>query len=313
MTGRWLVPAGLVLLLAVPTSLAQPPEQAEPAIEVEIAPIQALVIPLGEPAETTIQVRVGCAPGEAAMTTTQARLSAPNASAFENPVISPASLSWTTQPGDCPSLGMPFVANATLSLALAQTAPGFEEQRLPVEVVVEKRLAGDPGPNQTYGPTKGEVRYTPGFFNLWNLRLDQKIAKADAGETAVYQPTIDNFSNHETRFNVSLASAPDGVAVGIEPEQLVLSPNQTGGFEVRVSLDGPVSRFVNEVAAVEIQVDAATTHRLGGEEATSRLSMLTQFRRIPGDDIPATGSMLTAGLAALVAVGLAVWRRRGEP
>lgn len=313
MLGRWLASFLLVLLVAVPASLAQAPDAAAPSIEVEGTEIQELIIPLGEPAETTVEVRVGCLPGEPPGTLTIAKLSPSEPAAYEDPVISPASLTWVTQAGDCPSLGSPFVANASLSLALTQSAPGFQEQALPIEAVVEKRPVSPMAPNQTYGPAMTNVSYTPGYFNLYNLRLDEKIQKVDAGEAAVYQPTIDNFSNHETRFEATVDEAPDGVAVTIEPEAVVLASNGTGTFEVAVRLDGPISRIVNEVAAVEVEVTAKTTHPLGGETATSGLSMLTQFRRIPGEDIPAAGPSLTAVLLAVVAVAAAAWRRRAEP
>lgn len=309
MPGRWLAPFLLVLLLAVPASLAQAPEQADPPIEVEAAEIQDLIIPLGDPHTTTVEVRVGCLPGEPVGTTTIATLSTPEPAAYENSVISPATLTWATQAGDCPSLEPPFVANATLSLALTQSAPGFQEQALPIEAVVEKRLVSPMGPNQTYGPAMTNVTYTPGYFNLYNLRLDEKIQKVDADETAVYQPTIDNFSNHETRFAVAVAEAPDGVAVAIEPEVLVLAANGTGTVEVAVSLDGPISRIVNDVATVQVSVDSNTTHPLGGEGATSQVSTLTQFRRIPGDDIPGIGPWMTLGLVAVTAVALTARRR----
>lgn len=308
MPGRWLVLAALVALVALPASQAQGPE-AEPVVEIEAADIADLIVPLGEPATTTVEVRVGCEAAEIPQTTTTARLSVPDPAGYEDAVISPASLSWVTGPGDCPSLGTPFVANATLSLALTQNAPGFQEQTLPVEVVVEKRLTGEPAPNRTYGPATTAVSYTPGYFNLYNLRLDQKVQQVDAGDGAVFQPIIDNFSNHETRFEAALVEAPDGVAVAIEPEVVVLAPDATGTFEVAVSLDGPISRVVNEVANVQVSVGSNTTHPAGGEGATSQLSMLVQFRRIPGDEIPAVGPGLTAGIAVLAVVAVAARHR----
>lgn len=309
MFGHWLGSFLLVLLIAVPASLAQAPEQADPSIEVEAAEITDLVIPLGERADTPVEVRVGCLPGEPPGTLTTAKLSIPEPAGYEDPVISPATLTWVTQAGDCPSLGSPFVANATLSLALTQSAPGFQEQALPIEAVVEKHPVSPMGPNQTYGPAMTDVTYTPGYFNLYNVRLEEKIQQVDAGETAVYQATIDNFSNHETRFEAAVADAPDGVAVAIEPEVLVLAPNGTGAFEVAVSLDGPISRIVNDVATVQISVDSNTTHPLGGEGASSQVSTLTQFRRIPGDDIPGIGPWMILGLVAVTAVAVTARRR----
>ncbi len=309
MRGRWLALIILVLLLAVPASVAQAPEQAAPSVEVEAEQIPGLVVPLGDPGTTTVEVRVGCLPGEPPQTMTTAKLSTPGQAAYADTVISPASLTWVTQPGDCPALEPPFVANATLSLALTQSAPGFQEQALPVAVVVEKQLGGETGLNETYGPGMTNVSYTPGYFNLYNVRLDEKIQQVDAGETAVYQPTVDNFSNHETRFEAAVAEAADGVAVTIEPEVLVLAANGTGTFEVAVSLDGPISRVVNDVASVQVSVDSNTTHPLGGEGATSQISTLTQFRRIPGDDIPGIGPWMTLGLVAMTAVALTARRR----
>lgn len=300
-----------VLLLAVSalawTGVAgAQPADAGPPIDVEDVEIEDRVVPLDEPGKTEVQVRVGCDAAETPGWSTLANLSTPSVPDWATVLVSPSSLTWSTQPGDCPSQGTPYQGTVNVIVALDQDAPAYEDSGIRLEATVDK--APPEGPTRTYGPASGTVAFTPGYFHLHNLRVDEKIQEGDPGDTLVYESVIENFSNHETLFSAGVLQAPESVDVALEPETLTLTPNATGSFEIRVSMADPTARLTDEVASVHVGLEASSTGPTRGVQGGSQLAIQAQFQAGPPD--PRDAPSIPAGLVVGALTVLAGLRRR---
>lgn len=298
--------AGLALLAVLAGSAATAGAQVDPAppVEVEDVELPGLVEPLSQSTATEMEVRVGCEVQEVPETETTARLSANRTPDWANAIISPSTLTWKTAPGDCPSSELPFRKNVTVAVSADQDAPGYEPTQAPIEVTVEKT---PPAEDQTrsYGPHRGNLSFTPGYFHLHNVRLDTKIEQVAPNETARFEGTVDNHANYETEYRLTPQEVPDGIQARVEPNSLVLTSNETGDFAVEVeaanaSLTNP------KTASVPIEVQGNSTHPDGGEGGKSQVSVLAEFTASPPDPrdslpVPALGPVLLTFLSAAAA------------
>lgn len=303
--GGRLALALLVAVLATPSVAAQGPDTG-PDVEVEDAEIEDIVVPLDEPGETSLTVRVGCEAQEAPDTTTSVELRPMSVPRWANVIVSPSSFSFRTAPGDCPSTEMPFERDTTIRVSLDQDAPAYEQTTLTIGANVTKEPPGDLD-GRGYGPYEGAVSLTPGYFHLHNVLADEKIQEARPGQQVSYEATIANYANHETLYEVSLAEAvPDGHTVTYDPTELVLAPNETGTFTIEVRSDkGAID---TSTVSVETLIEGRSTHELGGETGTSRISVLAKYTPPvpdPRDAMPVPAPGVAAALAATL---VAVWR-----
>lgn len=296
-----------VLLLAVsvlsPPSLAQAPETG-PEVRFPDATIEEQIKPLGPHGTTEVDIAIGCAAVEGAQWTTQAEIVAQGPSSA-NPIVSPSSASWIASPGDCPSNGTPFQTTSQVRVSLTQNAPAFAEQRIHLAMNVTKAPPGSDVDPQRYGPYHANVTYTPGYFSLFNTRLEKKIARAEANETVEFPIEIENFSNDETRFGISVTTPPTGVEVETEPGSLVLDTQDRGTATILVEVADPEEAPIGEPVSLEATVTGNSTTRPSAEGSPSTVSMKVQFDGGPTEAAGAPGPGLTLlALAAGLAVGL---------
>lgn len=296
-----------VILILAPTGGTQGVDPAPP-VEIEDVELPGLVKPLGDPGTTELEVRVGCELHELPDTDTVARLSANRTPGWANLIIAPSTLTWKTAPGDCPSNGTPFQRNVTVSVSADQGAPAYEPTQIPLEASVEKQPPAETE-SRTYGPYQGNVSLTPGYFHLHNVRLDVKIQEVGPNETARFEGAIDSMANHETEYRFAPRDVPEGVQATVQPESLVLAPNETGAFAVEVRVLEP-SSFSSETTSVPVAIEGHSTHPKGGETGESQISVLAKFTPgtpDPRDSLPVPG--LEPGVLALLGAGLARARR----
>lgn len=283
----------------------QPPEAA-PEVRIENASIDGRIVPLDEPGQTTLTVQVGCDVQETVGTQTLLFLAPADNPEWSNVVVSPSVLTWNTGAGDCPSTQPPFEGEVSVSISLTQDAPAYQDTSLTLQANVSKSPP-EVDRNRSYGPYETSVTFTPGYFHQHNVRMEEKIVDAGAGENATFTGEIDNFSNHETRFVLSAANPPEGATVTLDPSSLVVPRGGTGTFEVRVGLDDPGGFFDGEVTA-QVQIEGASTGP-PGETGSSTVSVLAKFQRPDvGDprDAPMPGTAVLA--AALATLALAARR-----
>lgn len=311
---RWL--AWLVALVALgSTALAPAAAQeptGEPPVEIEEADLSGLVVPLGAPAEATFEVRVGCDATETPQTLTRVHVKPGSLPEWANLVVSPSTLSWMSAPGDCPSTGTPYRANVTAIVSVTQHAPAYEPVQLPIQAEVVKQPP-EVERNRTYGPYNTTVSLTPGYFHLHDVRLEETIQQVAPDETARFEGTVRNLANHETRYVIRPHEPNLEVNATVEPAELVLAPNATGTFVLEVRRATSSGTVVNEVGAVQFQVQGNSTHGLGGEGGTSEVSVLAKFSRSPQDvaQSPAPGTVLALVTVTVGALVLARGRSNG--
>ncbi len=299
MRGFWVLPALVLLLLATASPVLA--DHAPRELEVSDQTIETPIEPLGEPGRTTLEVRVPCQDDEQATAwTTASLIEAPSYITMTTPSMTNRTTEVCHDANDTLVLAYP------VEIAVDQRAPAFETQELPVEIRVQKNHTN--GTVEHLGPAEATVTVTPGYFNLYNVRLEQKIGQAGPQEAVTYPIVIDNYSNGDTRFVFSLAN-PDNVPSGFQPvvpEPLVLQSNATGGERtsgtVKFQIYTPFHNgYVNEIGAVQLEVTSAFASDTDIEGEASYVSTLTQARGwyVPGP------SPLVVLLAVVVALGLA--------
>lgn len=313
MSGAWRLwlASILALLMLAPASGQVPPETTEetaPSVIVENATIEDRIVPLEEPGTTEVEVQVGCETGESAGTTTTAEIGPVSSEPWANTIVSPSTLTWSTQPDDCPATSPPFRANTTVSVSLDQGAPAYEDSTIPLEVVVTKE-SPQVGESRTYGPFNGSVSFTPGYFHQHNVRIDADVQQGAPNETLVYEGLVDNLSNHESRFDLSTTDAPENFTVEITPSTLTVAPEEKADFQVEVGLQDP-GTLVNEIGTVQVEVAGASTGPTPGTAATSQFSVQAKFKDSTGDPRDSPGLATPGALAIVAALALARAARR---
>ncbi len=230
-----------------------------------------------------------------------------NSPSWANVIIAPASVIIQYQPGSS------VTEEFSVSVALTQNAPAFEATKVTID--------GTPGGGSPQGlsisPT--QLTVTPGYFNLYNVRLEQKIGQGGPQDSVQYPIVIDNFSNGDTRFEFALLN-PDNLPSGFQPvvpEPLVLNSRATGGEQTSGNVQFEVytpfqNGYVNEIGSIQLSVDSMYAADTNIKGASSQISTLTQARGfyVPG---PAAPLMILGMLgAALVLTRTDPLERFGE-
>lgn len=293
----------ILALLVVPTGLAQTPDTSPPVV-FEDTTIQGEIVPLGDPGVAEIPIEIGCDTAENVQTFTTARVTPGKTPEGVNLLITPSSQTWSTAPGDCPAPGETVhTGSVQASVAVNSVVPAYEAVDAPLSMMVTKAPGAAASENRTYGPYEANLTFTPGYFNLYNLRTEEKVQQVRPNQTARFPATIDNMSNHGTVFTMTVTEAPETVNARVEPAELTLEPDGSGSFTVLVDLSLSTSGPVNEVASVEVEV---SSHAKGNPEdvgANSSVSTLTKFRRPVTEASGVPGPSLAPLLASLVAAG----------
>jgi hypothetical protein len=234
-----------------------------------------------------------------------ATLEASDKESWMNPIISPNSLVFEYQNGE--GYG---TQQFTVSVALTQNAPALQSSRLSIGGSAE--LGGDTAREASVNPVS--VTVTPGYFNLYNVRLEQKIGQGGPQDSVDYPIQIENFSNGETRFDFNRPSE-DAVPAGFQavvPEPTVLQSQATGGErttgQVTFSVYTPYQNgYVNEIGSIQLNVDSAYAPDTSREGTSSLVTTLTQAR---GFYVPGPGAALAsmAMLGAALSMGTVVRR-----
>lgn len=286
-------------VLAAPGAIGQPPADPEagPSVAFEDATIERLVEPLGSPGLAEMRVEVGCDALDSPGTVTKARVTPGELPDGVSVSVSPALLVWGTGPGDCPAPGEhPFAGTVDARVSLSQGVPAYTPITAPLVMTVNKTPPGPAsGETRTYGPFSANLTFTPGYFNLYNVRLDEKIQQASPGEAVRFPITIDNFSNDATRFSLRTVEATDDVEVTFEPGNLTIGVDEQGTATVVVELRDP-DRLSNEIASIKVETTSVSDTRPQFEGETSRESMQAQFRGggPAGTPAPGLGPVLAA-------------------
>ncbi len=311
-----LAAAVVASLAAAPAGSAQPSpsEATAPPVAFEDGTIEGLVEPLGTPGLAEMRIGIGCDALDTPGTMTQAHVAPGELTDGVSVTVVPGSQTWGPDPGDCPAPGEhPFTGTVDVRVSLSQDVPAYEPVSIPLELTVNK-TPPEPAANETrtYGPFTANVTVTPGYFNLYNVRLDEKIQQVSPSETARFPITIDNFSNDATRFSLRTVEAPDAVEVTFEPGNLTLAVDEQGTATVVVELPDP-SGLVNEIASIEVETTSASDTRPEHEGQASRQAMQVQFRGGGPAGTPAPGLVpVLAALGAALALAGRLGRREGR-
>lgn len=302
MRSGWIV--GLLGLVLLAVAAPAPADHTPDRVHVADRTVEHPVEPLGEPATVVLEVSIPCHDNETATAWTHAQLSdASEFLVFEATGVTNDTSATCHDADDVLSVGLP------VEIGFTRDAPAFEPVTATVEVHVQKNHTGG---NVTHlDPAEAEITATPGYLNLYNARVDKKIAQAGPQESVEFPIVIENYSNGPTRFVFSLSN-PDNVPDGFEPvvpEPLVLQSDATGGTTTTGTVVFTVytpfhNGYVNEVGAIQLQIDSFHAEDESYRGESSHISTLTQAR---GFHVPGPGWLVVA--VALGGVALAVDRR----
>lgn len=265
----------------------------------------AQIQPLGAPGQWSCQLSVQFPGGSGGLgdpanffTVTLQDQSSPS---WGNVIIAPASLIVQYAPGET------VTKDFSVSIALTQNAPAFEATKV---TIGGSASSGSPQ-GMSVAPT--QLTVTPGYFNLYNVRLEQKIGQGGPQDSVKYPVVIDNFSNGDTRFEFALINQ-DNLPSGFQPvvpEPLVLNSKATGGEQTSGTVQFEVytpfqNGYVNEIGAIQLKIDSFYAVDTNIRGASSQVSTLTQARGfyVPGPAAP---------LVALGMLGAALVLTRTNP
>lgn len=294
------------VLLAAPVALAQEPGnplEDPPPVQFEDQTIPDAIVPLATPGQAAIPIGVGCDGLETPDTTTTATITVATPPTSASTTVSPAATHWVSELGDCPSEGTVHEGETLLNVRFDDTAPAFEPVTIHVEMMVEKMPPTNQSP-RVYGPFEANVTAMPGYLERYDGSIDGPIQGGLADETVTFTGSIENLANGETRFDVSISQAPEGLQVDFEPAEIVLAPFEPGTFDVHVTYQDPAA--LEEPSAFDVTLDlvASSTHADGTEGSPSTLSFVAEFE--PLDEgmlgLPTLGPLLFTVVLGLVAV-----------
>lgn len=290
----------VVLAVLVAATGAAQSEREPPEAEVEAPPIDGYVEPLDEWRHTVVEVRVGCERPEPPGTRTEVELSTGKVPKGASVSLNRSSLTWTSEPADCPADGFPFRANVTASVATEPTAPAFVEQTVALQATVTK---SDEIPSQeprTYEVDQTPLSFTPGYHHEHTLEAPGP-QQVDPDGVAAFELTVESHANAEARYTVRAEDVPDGLEVSVETEPLVLGTGEEAQVEVRAE------RVAADVASgrtlLVFNATGEPTHPNGGAGGHETVS-------VPLDLEPNGEETLQSGVPSLdgplVAIGLAL-------
>lgn len=273
-------------------------------LQVEDRTVEEPVKPLGEPRQLVLDVTVPCQENETAVAWTRARLvEAPAFVRLGSEDVTDLTGSACHDADDTLTVALP------IELGFDRRAPAFETTTATVEVRVQKNHTDG---NVTHlGPAIVNLTATPGYLNLYNVRLEKKIGQAGPQESIAYPIVIENYSNGPTRFQFAL-SHPDNVPDGFQPvvpEPLILESTTTGGTKTNATVTFSVftpfhNGYVNENGAIQLRIDSFYAENTTYQGESSHVSTLTQAR---GLYVPGPGLLV---LVALCAGGVLAARSR---
>lgn len=299
--GRGLLILAVMLSLAAAATAQDPGNTTEPIVQFEDHTIEEPITPLSDPGTVTMTVGVGCDALESPDTETQATLQAPDEPAYAIVDIAPGQISWTTEPGQCPSLEPVHLADITVEVVFTQNAPAFQEVPLDLAMTVQK--TPDPEDQRQYGPYTATITATPGYFNLYNMAVDEVNKEAPADETATFEVRVDDFSNDETRFTFSAPDAPEDVTVQFDPDPLTLDAGEQGTFEAHVRLSDPSTLPGSTTYEVPIEIESASTNPQAGPGDSTTLTLMPTFQGLLANPTPGPGVVTALVVMVVVSIG----------
>ncbi len=291
-------PLVLILLAASLVTVALPAQadHASGSVGVADRTLREPIDPLGEPAQLVLDVTIPChADAPATVWTRASVVDGPDAIGIETAAVTNDTAEACDEGNGTLTVGLP------VEVAVTRDAPAFEPVTATLEIRVQENHTD--GTTTDLDPVDAEIMATPGYLNLYNVRLERKSAQAEPQTSVTYPIVIENFSNGPTRFEFNIAN-PDSLPQGfqpIPPSPVILESNATGGSTtsatVRLSVHTPFyNGYVDEEAAIQVRVDSFYAENTTYEGESTHLSTLTQVRgfHVPGP-----------GLLALVALGAA--------
>lgn len=223
---------------------------------------------------------------------------------WANVIISPSSKSGQFAASDQESVTLDF----DITVALTQSAPALAPDK--VELTATVSAGSSP---QSFPDGSTELTIVPDYFNLYNVRLTQRIGQGGPQESVKYPIQIDNFSNGPTRFSFEVQNS-EQIPAGFQPtppSPTVVESKATGGETTSQTVQFEVytpykNGYVNEVGSILLEVTSAYAPDTSKNGASATLATLTQAR---GFYVPGPG----AGIAALAVVGVALAMARRNP
>ncbi len=294
-----------VLLFAAGIAAAQDPGnplEDPPPVVFEDQTIQEPIVPLEDRDQAILSMGVGCDALETPETTTTATLSISNAPASASTTLSPASTSWVSELGDCPSEDIVHEGEALLDVGFDETATAYETVTLQLEMMVEKLPPTNDTPRE-YGPFIANVTVTPGYLEQHEVTIDDSTQQGIAGQTLTYQASLENLANGETRFDVSV-QADEALSVEVDPSEIVLAPHEPGSFTVDVTHGAPDALEEPAAYDVDLEITPASTHEKGGDGDPTSLTVVAELEPVDEGVLGAPGPAVlalvsTLGLAAV--------------
>ncbi|MDX1610930.1 MAG: hypothetical protein R3185_01090 [Candidatus Thermoplasmatota archaeon] len=281
--------------LAAPVSADHLPYE----LEVQDARVAEPIPPLSHPGKAHLEVLIPCRDDESATAwTTVHVLQAPGWAS----ITSPGATNVTTRTCHDPTDTLEI--RVLVEVTVRQAAPAFQQAHAQLQVTVQKNHTN--GTRETLGPGRATVTFEPGYLSLYSARLDRKVVQAGPQEAATYPILLENEGNAITRFEFAVLNA-DTLPAGfkaVQPEPLVLRPNQTGTatFQVYTPFH---NGYVNEVGAIQLEVTPMYAEDTTLQGEPTQLSTLTQAK---GWYVPGPGPWIT--LLAISALAVAMGARR---
>jgi hypothetical protein len=285
----------------VPTSSAQ--QNVTGSLTCDPGPEE--IRPLGPPGQWQCTAEVEWSGGTSEpVNPTSLTINTANQKSWMNVIISPSSMTFTPPQGDTRTETKDF----TVSVSLRQDAPAFVATQL--RLVPDLQPGTGEGQEAVTNPT--QIAVTPGYFNLYNVRLDGKIAEGGPDSEVTFPMVIENFSNGDTRFEFSVAQeggTPEGFQTAL-PSPLTVRSQATGGENTQGQATFQVftpfkNGYVNRIASIQLTVDSFYAADTSIEGASSQISTLTKTK---GFYVPGPGPALTA--LGMLGVALALTKSR---
>lgn len=287
--------AAWMVLALPPTAIA---DHGPDQLRLESAEIADPIRPLGEGAEVFLNATVPCP--ETGNATAWVRLAAPEAPEYV--VLDLRNQTARSQPG-CSGEDHAIDLQLRAVVAFRQTAPAFQAIEIPVQAT---GFLNSTNESQPLGPATATITATPGYFNLYNARIEDKIKQGGPQEAVRYEILIENFSNGDTWFEFKVQEpVPDGFRA-VDPEPVLLQSKALGGaqtngtvtFTVYTPADTP---YTNEIGNIQLNISSYYDGPPNATGQTSVVSTLTQARGVhvpgPGVGVAFLGLAVVALLA----------------